>query len=346
MTLENKAWENLKAEYLDKVEKALSSVKHPDMAEVLEDVQSHLDQRFAELKPDEQTNKNLKDIIAEMGPTAEYAELLEPGVIPPNQKVKSKYLLWIGLVAVVCAVAILPKVIAPKVGYIITFRAVELFEPQTAKELLDVFNENHPRGIRTHHYRTRIRGHKLEGLICVDNKYARDEIVNMIDKSEKLSLFGYRAVTQKELEKHYRTSQVSLRAKNMESEKPPMVVSTWPAAFANDVSSDLHEITVTFDQPMMNLSWSWVGGGDTFPEKTGEPRYDKSKTTCSLPVKLEPGKFYWVGINSPQYRYFQTDMGIAAQPYVILFATKDKDGNPTAIPENYLEEAIEINSSR
>jgi hypothetical protein len=39
-------------------------------------------------------------------------------------------------------------------------------------------------------------------------------------------------------------------------------------------------------------------------------------------------------------------MGIAAQPYVILFATKDKNGNPTAIPENFIEEAREINSSK
>jgi len=125
---------------------------------------------------------------------------------------------------------------------------------------------------------------------------------------------------------------------------PPMVVRTNPVAFADDVSPKLKTIKVTFDQPMMNLSWSWCGGGDTFPQMTGKPRYNSSKTTCSLPVKLEPGKVYWVGINSPRYKNFQTADGVPSVPYVILFATKDKDGNPTAIPENYLEEAKQINS--
>ena len=342
---ENKMWEEIKADYLQKVAKALATVKHPRSKEVLEDVSSHLDQRFADIAPEQQNWETLNTIITEMGPASDYVELLDPGVIGANQKVRSKYLLWIGIAAVVCAVAIfLPKVIAPKIGYIIIFKAVEPFEPRTAKELLNAFNEKHPRGIRTHHYRTRIRGQKLEGLICVDNKYARDEIVNMIDKSAKLSLFGYRAVTQKQLEKHFRTSQVSLRAKDIESEKPPIVVSTWPAAFANDVSSDVNEIKVTFDKKMMNLSWSWVGSGETFPETTGESRYDSSRTTCVLPVKLEPGKFYWIGINNQEHLYFQTPKGIPAAGYVILFATKDVNGNPTEIPDNYLEEARLINS--
>jgi len=123
----------------------------------------------------------------------------------------------------------------------------------------------------------------------------------------------------------------------------PIVVSTTPVVFANDVSPELKKITVTFDQPMMNLSWSWVGGGDTYPETTGKPRYDHSKTTCSLPVKLEPGKVYWIGINSPQFNNFQTEMGVPAAPYAILFATKDKDDNPTPIPDDFIKEAREIN---
>lgn len=128
------------------------------------------------------------------------------------------------------------------------------------------------------------------------------------------------------------------------SSREPMVISSIPSAFADDISADLKNISVTFDRPMMNLSWSWVGGGETFPETTGKPRYDRSKTTCSLPVKLEPGKFYFIGINSPRFKNFQTKMGIAAVPYVILFATQDKNGNPTPIPDNFIEEAKEINS--
>ena len=123
----------------------------------------------------------------------------------------------------------------------------------------------------------------------------------------------------------------------------PVVVRTMPALFADDVSPSLKSIKVMFDQPMMDLSWSWCGSGDTYPKTTGKPRYNQSKTTCSLPVGLEPGKVYWVGINSPSYKNFKTMAHIPATPYVILFATKDKYGKPTQIPQHMLAEAKAVN---
>jgi len=104
---ESKVWENLKAEYLNKVEKALSSVKHPHMAEVLEDVQSHLDQRFVALEPDEQTRKNIESIISEMGPAAEYAELLTSNAVGSAQKTRRKYLLYLSVAGIVAVTAVL-----------------------------------------------------------------------------------------------------------------------------------------------------------------------------------------------------------------------------------------------
>jgi hypothetical protein len=118
MTSENKVWETLKAEYLKKVEKALSSVKHPHIAEVLEDVQSHLNERFAGLEPEQRTPKNLKIIISEMGPAVEYAELLASGTVPAEQnKSRQKYLLRIGLAVImfVSAIIFLRMIISPKI---------------------------------------------------------------------------------------------------------------------------------------------------------------------------------------------------------------------------------------
>ena len=115
MTSERRVWETLKCEYLNKVEKALSSVKHPHMAEVLEDVRSHLDQRFAALESDEQTRKNLEGILCEMGPAAEYAELLSSNVVAGKRKVRRKYRLClsvagvVGIVAVVLAIVMFPR---------------------------------------------------------------------------------------------------------------------------------------------------------------------------------------------------------------------------------------------
>jgi len=125
--------------------------------------------------------------------------------------------------------------------------------------------------------------------------------------------------------------------------KTPVVIKTVPAVFADDVLAELDKITVTFDQPMMDRSWSWTGGGKTYPQTAGKPYYDSSRITCTLPVKLEAGKVYWVGINSPSYKNFQTKGHIPAKRYVILFATKGSDGKATPIPEDMLAEAKAIN---
>jgi hypothetical protein len=131
---------------------------------------------------------------------------------------------------------------------------------------------------------------------------------------------------------------------NEDSATPaPVVVKTIPAALANSVSANLAKVTVTFDQPMLDKSWSWTGGGDTYPKITGQISYDAPRTTCTLPVKLEPGKVYWIGINSPSYQNFQSPTHKPAGRYVILFATVGTDGKPTPIPEEMLNQAKAIN---
>ncbi|UCE46625.1 MAG: hypothetical protein JSW47_13500, partial [Phycisphaerales bacterium] len=94
MTTESRKWENLKTQYLLKVEKALSSVKHPRGKEVLEDVSSHLDRRFSELEPQEQTWENYQKIITEMGPVLDYAELLDDQVASAGPVIRLKRLWW------------------------------------------------------------------------------------------------------------------------------------------------------------------------------------------------------------------------------------------------------------
>ncbi|MHC4677118.1 MAG: HAAS signaling domain-containing protein [Planctomycetota bacterium] len=112
MTSESRKWESLKAEYLHKVEKALSSVRHPRSREVLEDVHSHLDRRFAELEPREQTRENFEAIITQMGPASDYAELLDPGVSSLRGAAPRKYAWWVGF----AAVAALAIILAAKVS--------------------------------------------------------------------------------------------------------------------------------------------------------------------------------------------------------------------------------------
>lgn len=128
-----------------------------------------------------------------------------------------------------------------------------------------------------------------------------------------------------------------------EPARAPNIVSTSPAAFADNVSPALDKITVTFDQKMKDASWSWTGGGDTFP-KVKKPYYDAAKMTCTLPCKLEPGKVYWVGINAPSFKNFRSAEGLPAHWYIILFATQSADGKPTPISAALLEQAKPINA--
>lgn len=126
----------------------------------------------------------------------------------------------------------------------------------------------------------------------------------------------------------------------------PKVVSTTPAAFDDKVSPALKELTVTFSMPMQDQSWSWTGGGETYPKLTAKPSYDADRKTCKLPVALDAGKVYWVGINSPSHRNFKSPSGTPAQRYVILFATADAEGKATPIPADLLERAKEINTRK
>jgi hypothetical protein len=69
-------WSEVKADYLKRVEQALSVARHPRSFEILADVSNHLDSRFAELGPQNRNWENFQKIITEMGPPSEYAELV------------------------------------------------------------------------------------------------------------------------------------------------------------------------------------------------------------------------------------------------------------------------------
>ena len=137
------------------------------------------------------------------------------------------------------------------------------------------------------------------------------------------------------------------------SASSPKVVKTAPAAFANEVEASVDKITVTFDRPMKDKSWSFTSPdkaftertGAVFPERSGEIAYDAARTTCTMPVKLAPGKVYWVGVNSPSHRNFVSADGTPAADYQMLFATKSADGKPTPLPQDLVAEAEAINSN-
>lgn len=105
-------------------------------------------------------------------------------------------------------------------------------------------------------------------------------------------------------------------------EETPVVTKLEPANGAKGVdAAAVRELSVTFDIDMDTESFSWCGGGETFPETTGKPKWIDDRT-CILPVELEPGKSYVLGINAPSFKGFQSEAGVPVEPLTYKFSTK------------------------
>ena len=102
----------------------------------------------------------------------------------------------------------------------------------------------------------------------------------------------------------------------------PRIVTTSPAAGATNVEPSITEITVTFDRDMSG-GFSWTGGGPDYPPAAeGKKASWRDKRTCVLPVKLESGRYYRVGINSTSHQNFRSAEGTPARPSAIYFTTR------------------------
>lgn len=110
---------------------------------------------------------------------------------------------------------------------------------------------------------------------------------------------------------------------------PPSVVKTVPQAGDTAVDPALKEIRVTFSKDMMtDRMWSFCQiSKETFPERADEIHYLADKRTCVMPVKLEPGKFYDIWLNSEKFKNFKDANGRPAVPYLLAFSTREGGGS-------------------
>lgn len=134
--------------------------------------------------------------------------------------------------------------------------------------------------------------------------------------------------------------------------EPPRVIRMVPDHGDSGVDPTLTEIRIEFDQDMAVDSQSICGGGPTFPKLTGRPRWDGPRAVI-VPVALEPGKPYNLGVNCASFRNFKNVKGEPAEITVLSFdtgmlgappvASLDRDTNGRAI--NALRGAIDTNYS-
>lgn len=106
--------------------------------------------------------------------------------------------------------------------------------------------------------------------------------------------------------------------------RAPKVVSMTPANGATDVDPSLTRITVTFDRPMMDKSWSVVGGGPHFPELVGDVHYDEQCKVFTMPVRLKPGWSYEFWLNRGKYQSFVSKEGVPLEPVAVTFQTGEE----------------------
>ncbi|MDB6066973.1 MAG: Peptidase BlaR1 [Pedosphaera sp.] len=171
-----------------------------------------------------------------------------------------------------------------------------------------------------------LRVPSLAGI--VEDKQQMKERINMIAKYQKTNrgpvlagflIMGLGLLTLTDAQ----TADKSSAATNAAGAgaAPPKIVATSPDVGAKDVDPAITEITVTFDQDMRG-GMSWTGGGPEFPQTPeGKKAKWSDKRTCVLPVKLEAGHYYRVGINSTSYQNFRSAAGVAAPPSAIYFTT-------------------------
>lgn len=106
--------------------------------------------------------------------------------------------------------------------------------------------------------------------------------------------------------------------------KTPKIVSMIPANGAADVNPNLQSITINFDRPMRDHSWSIVGSGSHFPQINGKPYYHSKGMILSIPVKLKPGWHYEFWLNSEKYQGFVSAQGVPLVPVRVRFKTRSR----------------------
>jgi len=254
MTSEHQKWQKLKNNYLKQVEGALASIDHPKKADVLRDVNEHLERKYAELTPNQQNWEGCQQILIEMGPPQDYAELLMEGKTPSAKSTSSIntflavifvcMLAAVGSYLVYTAKQTPPQteevvvqeektpVVAEElkveqkmpVAFIISFKSASPLLTGTAQELLTGFNKYHL-GIPTHHYRTKIQDKELIGNICVDSKSDAEAVKEILQQNGNLRFIKIQPATQKEFEQFCLLKQVSLPS-TLEQKEEIQIIQT------------------------------------------------------------------------------------------------------------------------
>jgi beta-lactamase regulating signal transducer with metallopeptidase domain len=105
--------------------------------------------------------------------------------------------------------------------------------------------------------------------------------------------------------------------------RAPKIVKFVPANGATDVDPKTPALRVTFDVAM-GEGMSWTGDRQSVPKGAAdkEASWSKDGVTCVLPVQLEPGREYTIGLNNLMHNNFQSKWGVPLEPVEYKLSTR------------------------
>lgn len=105
---------------------------------------------------------------------------------------------------------------------------------------------------------------------------------------------------------------------------PPRVVATSPAGGAV-IGPGTFILSVTFDQPMMEGSFSYTQSApETAIECAAKPELSRDGRTFRLRCTAKTGRRYEVWFNRPPYMNFRGLNGVSSEPHQLLFRTRPR----------------------
>ena len=102
----------------------------------------------------------------------------------------------------------------------------------------------------------------------------------------------------------------------------PTVTMVSPVSGSVGVDTAMTELVVTFSEPMSRASHSLVRSNEAFPKPNGDTEW-RDEVTFVIPVTLEAGRHYEIGVNSPRYDGFRAVDGTPAESFIWVFDTRE-----------------------
>lgn len=105
---------------------------------------------------------------------------------------------------------------------------------------------------------------------------------------------------------------------------PPRVVATSPVRGAT-IAPGPFLLTVTFDQPMTDGSYSYTRSSpETYPDCAYPPRLSRDGRTFTARCTAAADRHYEIWFNRPPYMNFRGLNGLSSEPYQLLFGTRHR----------------------